>query len=392
MAGAACAVSRLSPSVPAGLVERYPEGTIAEDRTFSYEIDGIGEDAITLEILPVQRSRKGAMELLSEAVEEWNQSYLGENISAQEVRCNLAFPDVLCDGLVSVSVESDTYSVLDTDGVIHTEELGADGVVVNLTVTLSYSDYTRIENYAVQVYGPEEGSPEWVRRQLLHSAQQAEEQSRETDHFELPERIDGHEIQWIREQDNSWIYLIFLGAIMAFCLEWREKENAKKKRTERNDQLMSEYPLMVDRLAVLLDSGMTLRRAWEKMLYTSKQDTVGKAHFFQKRKPEVYIEEMWITYREMKEGRGERDAYERFGSRIGLMPYRRLGSMLSQNLSKGTGNLQILLRKESRDAFEMRKNSARKAGEEAGTKMLFPMLLMLVLLLLVLLYPAITNF
>ena len=39
----------------------------------------------------------------------------------------------------------------------------------------------------------------------------------------------------------------------------------------------------------------------------------------------------------------------------------------------------------------MRKNRARKAGEEAGTKMLFPMLVMLVLILLVLLLPALTG-
>ncbi len=146
---------------------------------------------------------------------------------------------------------------------------------------------------------------------------------------------------------------------------------------------------MVDQLAVLLESGMTIRNAWERILIGGRR-TEQKGDK-KKEKTPVYLEEMWITYREIREGRGEREAYERFGKRIGLMSYKRFSSILTQNLSKGTRDVKELLAKESEEALEMRKSQARRLGEEAGTKMLFPMLAMLMLILLILLMPALTS-
>ena len=46
---------------------------------------------------------------------------------------------------------------------------------------------------------------------------------------------------------------------------------------------------------------------------------------------------------------------------------------MSQNLRKGTRGLTELLEREAEDAFEQRKNLAKKAGEEAGTKLMIPL-------------------
>ena len=51
-----------------------------------------------------------------------------------------------------------------------------------------------------------------------------------------------------------------------------------------------------------------------------------------------------------------------------------------------------LLELEAIDAFEDRKNLARKYGEEAGTKMLFPMVMMLVVVMGIIMFPAIMTF
>ena len=43
-------------------------------------------------------------------------------------------------------------------------------------------------------------------------------------------------------------------------------------------------------------------------------------------------------------------------------------------------------------AFEERKNMAKKYGEEAGTKMLFPMIVMLVVVMGIIMLPAVMAF
>ena len=96
----------------------------------------------------------------------------------------------------------------------------------------------------------------------------------------------------------------------------------------------------------------------------------------------------FITCHEIESGVGEARAYERFGERCGLHRYRKFCSLLVQNLRKGTRGLVQLLEEEVSDAFEERKNLAKKSGEEAGTKMLFPMMMMFGIIIVIIMVPA----
>ena len=73
---------------------------------------------------------------------------------------------------------------------------------------------------------------------------------------------------------------------------------------------------------------------------------------------------------------------------MGLPQYIKLGSLLSQNLKKGSKGLASILEKEAASSMEERQNMARKLGEQAGTKLLFPMAMMFGVVLTVLIVPA----
>ena len=103
-------------------------------------------------------------------------------------------------------------------------------------------------------------------------------------------------------------------------------------------------------------------------------------------------DEMILTYREIESGMGEARAYERFGERCGLRQYRKFSNLLAQNLKKGTRGLSALLEEEAENAFEERKSQARKYGEEAGTKLLLPMMLMFGIVVVIIIVPAIISF
>ncbi len=380
-----------------GVVEREDETGDIQSRTFSFHLeegdmaDEIGERELDLDVSPLQLDREEAFALLEEAVTEWEDSCLGENESAEEVRQDLFLPTSFCDGLVTVSYESSDYDVLQTDGTVTTDSLSSEGEIVELTARFSYGDYTRIETIGVQILPPPEGSAEWILREVEREASQTEEDSREQEAFSLPDTVGEYRVIWDLGESSTWIWFLFLGAVAVFCLEWRGRQAEKDRKKKRDARLELEYPQMVDQFSVLLESGMTIRKAWERILMRGRLSASGKKRKKKKQDSPVYLEEMWITYREIREGRGEREAYERFGNRIGLMPYKRFSSILTQNLSKGTRDVKELLEKESEDALEMRKTRARKLGEEAGTKMLFPMLVMLLLILLILLVPALTS-
>ena len=79
---------------------------------------------------------------------------------------------------------------------------------------------------------------------------------------------------------------------------------------------------------------------------------------------------------------------ERFGQRLQSTVYIKFSGLLIGNLKKGNADLLKLLREEAQEALRMRRNLAKKKGEEAGTKLLFPMMLMLGVVMAVIILPA----
>ena len=136
-----------------------------------------------------------------------------------------------------------------------------------------------------------------------------------------------------------------------------------------------------------LGAGMTLSGAWERIVLNYQRQL--ERH--QTQKLEVY-EQMLLSYREMQDGVGELKVYERFGERCGTPQYRKLTMLIIQNLRKGSDGLTKTLEKEVAEAFALRKNQAKKAGEEAGTKILVPMVLMLCIVMIIILVPAFLTF
>src|SRR5699024_5767251 len=99
-------------------------------------------------------------------------------------------------------------------------------------------------------------------------------------------------------------------------------------------------------------------------------------------------EEMVSTMNQIRGGIPEGEAYEDYGTRCNVSAYRKFGTLLSQNLRKGSKGLTDLLGREAEEAFEERKNLAKKLGEEAGTKLVIPLFLMLIIVFAIVIVPA----
>ena len=103
-------------------------------------------------------------------------------------------------------------------------------------------------------------------------------------------------------------------------------------------------------------------------------------------------EEILLVCRELASGIPETEAYANFGKRCRSRQYTRLSAILAQNLKKGNQELLSVMQQEARASFEERKNTARKLGEEAETKLLLPMIMMLAITMLIIIIPAYYSF
>ena len=77
-----------------------------------------------------------------------------------------------------------------------------------------------------------------------------------------------------------------------------------------------------------------------------------------------------------------------FGRRISMLQYMKFSTLLVQNLKKGSDDLLRRMELEAEDAVRIRRELAKKQGEEAGTKLLLPMMLMLVVVFAMILTAA----
>ena len=110
------------------------------------------------------------------------------------------------------------------------------------------------------------------------------------------------------------------------------------------------------------------------------------------KKDHYLYQEILVTMRQLNSGISEREAYSELGERLNMARYRKLFSMVVQNMSMGTKDLFMALEQEEHAALEHRKERARQLGETASTKLLFPMILLLITVMLILLVPAVLSF
>ena len=100
---------------------------------------------------------------------------------------------------------------------------------------------------------------------------------------------------------------------------------------------------------------------------------------------------MQYALMEIKAGKPERIAYEEFARRCRVKEVTKFVSVIVMNLRRGGGEVIPVLREQGNECWEMRKNAARQLGEEAGTKILLPLMIMFLGIVLVVATPAVLG-
>ena len=306
--------------------------------------------------------------------------YGGVNLVITKGKAVTGIPDEPVD----IAWELDRYDVMNIQGEITEEALEEEGTLVTLSALLTYrEDETRQARHQCTVclyprtLKPGEAREQKIREELT----EAEAKDREDKIWHLPRTIGGKAVSYYRQMDSRGAVLIGMALITGILLLAQKKQKEMQEETQRSRQLLRDYPEIVGKLTLYLGAGMTVKRAFRKVVedYERQKETTGVRCAY---------EEMQKTLREMESGHTEAESYENFGRRCKVQAYLRFGALLSQNLRKGTRGLTQLLKMESIQAFEDRKARARRLGEEAGTKLLLPMFLMLAVVLVIVIVPA----
>lgn len=148
-----------------------------------------------------------------------------------------------------------------------------------------------------------------------------------------------------------------------------EINNAVEKR---HDKILADYPVMLSKLTLLVNAGLVVREAWNRIAYTSDSPL---------------YKEMQRTSEEIKNGLSDIDAFYNFAQRCAVKEVRKFSSILSQNIQKGGTELAVSLRYMANESWLEKKHRTKIKGETAGAKLMIPLMIMFCGILIMVIVP-----
>lgn len=169
---------------------------------------------------------------------------------------------------------------------------------------------------------------------------------------------------------------LFFGVVIAVLFVWYMNESFKDKLTARREAILAEFPQVLSKMTLLVNSGMLLRDAWN--LIAEQSDT-------------VLFEEMRLTAAQLDNGVSEAAAYREFAERCGIKEVRKFSSMVVQGLEKGAAELTMFLKDMADELWIEKRNMVKQKGEKANAKLLMPTVIIFIGILFMIMAPIIAG-
>lgn len=335
------------------------------------------KEEVTVQIEEKQLTEGEIAEIFSWARSEIEEVMLGENTSLNKVNRPLHLIEKLQGSPVTIQWFSSRPDLIDWEGNLG-ENIRPEGEETVLTASIRLQNREKNESFKIQVFPEVKDGKEQVEEMV----EQANADNKDgTEWMELPALLNGEILIWKRMEKGTQYGAALLALIFPVVILIHRQQQEKERKRLEQQQMQQDYPEIVTKLQLLLSTGMNLRKSVERIAkdYTMymRREEVRKAY-------EILVEVCW----EMDRGLGEKEAYEKLGERWELLCYRTLSTLLVQCLQKGSSGVEQMLASEARQAQQMRRQQAQILGEQASTRLLFPMILMLLVVFVILLVPA----
>ena len=272
-------------------------------------------------------------------------------------------------------IEPDDY--FDSTGQLINEV--SEDVCLKLTLTLKYGKDIRSRSKYMVLYPKVLNKSELRSRNLKNEIAKINDTSPYKEVVKIPRNINGVYLNSVEDTDSYYVFLVLI-ILVPILLYMRERQSLKKAAKDREEKLIAGYAELVSKLLLYLKAGNTIKSAFSRIALDESSDDNP-----------LYVE-LNAMVNELNSGVSESAGYEKMSKRLRLPCYTRLMNLLVQNHKKGSLKLLDMLKAERLNALKEQRDYAKKRGEEASTKLLFPMIILLVISMVIIMVPAIMSF
>ena len=350
--------------------------------TLQYQNREQEQKELTITLDPIQYRPEELEQSFQDGFAYLEAEMLGENKALGQIQKSMNLLKSIPDSGLTVTWYSDNYELIDEQGNVNNVWLEKEETVY-LILELSYEDTVQTREYKIVIQPKQMTEAEQEERNLQLAIEEILQETRYDKEVLLPTELQGMRISEKQTGPATAWVIILLGMVVSGMLWFRQKEELQNQIKKQNEDFQKSYPYLVNQLVLYIGAGTTLQGAFERIIV---QYETGK------KKKDFLYKELSIMWNEMRSGISQEQAYINLGKRIGLPSYLKLTTLFVQQIRKGTSGIILQLEQEEHDAFEYRKEQAKRLGEEAGTKLLLPMILLMLISMVIVVCPAMMNF
>lgn len=177
---------------------------------------------------------------------------------------------------------------------------------------------------------------------------------------------------------TNLIYGLILTGILGFYLV----KDLDKKVRQRKDSIVIELPEFVNKVILLVNAGDTVQGAIKKCVDQNKQKVFDSPLYF----------ELNEAVNKMSANTPFQEVMKDLNYRCGIQEVSIFTTTVMMNYRKGGALLVQSLKELSVSLWDKRKTITRIKGEEASSKLVFPIIFIFGAVLLIVIYPAIAIF
>ena len=204
------------------------------------------------------------------------------------------------------------------------------------------------------------------------------------DRLILPTRLSsGLQLTWQEVQSTRLPVVVMLFLVIGFVIYQNRYAKIKLMEKEAQESIIIELPEFLNKLVLLLNAGLVLTSAFEKILENRESRGEEEKSYF-------YLQLSQIG-KSMRETNGSMVlGLKDFAGRSGVRELTRVTNIIADNASKGS-ELAEKLKGESELLWFTKKKLAEEKGRLAETKMTFPLMILLLVLIMVTTAPALME-
>lgn len=346
-----------------------------------------------ISVMPRKYTNEKATEMCDEIKAVLPGIIVADNPSMDEIATNLNLPSCVEGYPFSITWKSQSPLLVSSDGVIDTKRLSErlessneDGILVTLCAEIEYDDFREESYYPIRLVKPVISARDRFLEDVTERIAKFDEVTETEAYMILPKEVDGIEIDYKVTEDNTAVFVMLMGLLLAPIMAGLKDNEPEKKALQRDEEMMADYVRIIDQYVLYYSAGVPTKGIWSAICadYEKRLKKGGKKRYA--------YEQMLTTMRAMNEGVGESKAYEDFAMRCRLPKYRAFAGLIEQALTKGSEHMSKTLTEESVNASKERKRLAQQMGEKAGTKILLPMFMMLAIVVVIVIVPAFMSF